>query len=122
MATAKLEQQFEVETLASWAEQSTVTDICAFYETLRDGLSEAQTAYADARYRHDHAAAARVVSELTDLTGLLAELQNSSTTGTARTSSTCSRARSGDSEQPRHVEREARPVVYAQETRSVIPI
>jgi hypothetical protein len=71
-ATGPLQSLLERDTLARWAEQLPAIDVGELYDQLRSGLTDAQAAYQDARFRHDHRAASAAAGEITDLTGLLA--------------------------------------------------
>lgn len=71
IAQGPLQNLLEQDTLDRWADQSPVPDLGAIYDQLREGLTAAQESCHDARFRHDHQAAAEAVTEITALTGLL---------------------------------------------------
>jgi hypothetical protein len=75
MAATQLERELERSTLERWCEQSSVGDIAAWYDELREAFGREQEAYADARWKHDHAAAGEALAEQADLISLLAELR-----------------------------------------------
>ena len=74
IASGPLQALLEQDTLSEWAEQLPVIEVAELYDELRAGLTDAQAVYGDARYRHDHQAAAVAVGEIADLTGLLGVL------------------------------------------------
>lgn len=71
IATGPLQSLLERDSLAAWSEASSVPDLGAFWDTLRDGLTAAQESYRAARWRHDWHGADEAMSEVRDLTGLL---------------------------------------------------
>lgn len=71
-AVTSLTGELESSTLDYWFHVSSPLDCWSVYETLTDGLAAAKRERREALARHDHAQAARLLVEVTDLTALCA--------------------------------------------------